>query len=221
MEKIVENIQAIQKKLGQAQLVAVTKTQPVEIILQALDAGVQIVGENRVQEAEQKFSIIKEKFPKVAWHLIGHLQTNKAQKAVKMFDLIHSIDSEHLLFAVSDAAKKINKIQDVLLQVNLVHEETKFGLDIADVKPLLKRSYELDFVRVCGLMFIAPNYEDVNQCTPLFQKMHQLFLELQKDDEQIKFLSMGMTNDYELALAEGANLVRIGTGIFGKRNYAK
>mgnify|MGYP000931234340 CR=1 FL=1 len=201
------------------ELVAVTKNHDVCAMREAIDAGVTVVGENRVQEAVEKYAVLERD---VRWHLIGHLQTNKVKQAVKLFELIHSVDSEHLLLAVESAAGKMNKVQDILLQVNLAREESKFGIHKEDLPLLLQKADSLPHVHLRGLMCIAPHYEEVEQCRPLFREMYGLFSELQALPlvrSEMRWLSMGMTNDYVIAVEEGANLIRVGTGIFGARQY--
>ena len=204
---------------GAVTLIAVTKNHDVAMMREAIDLGVNEIGENRIQEASEKYSVLDRQ---VKWHLIGHLQTNKVKPAVKMFDLIHSIDSEHLAEAVNHAAKSIDKVQDILIQVNLAKEESKSGVEIENLDKLIKTVSECENLRLCGLMMIAPNYEDVEQCRPLFRKMYELFQRLKNSDlgkADIKYLSMGMTHDYKIAIEEGANIIRVGTAIFGQRNY--
>ena len=172
-----------------------------------------------VQEAVQKHEALARN---VSWHLIGHLQTNKVKQAVKLFDFIHSVDSEHLLLAVDEAAQKIHKAQDILLQVNLAREESKFGIYKENLPFLLQKADSLPHVRLRGLMCIAPNYEDVERCRPLFREMYDIFEELKAlplKNSEMRWLSMGMTHDYPIAVEEGANLVRVGTAIFGPRQY--
>ena len=200
-------------------LIAVTKNHDVETMREAIDFGVKDIGENRIQEAGEKFEILDRQVKK---HLIGHLQTNKVKQAVKMFDLIHSIDSEHLALAVDRAAKAIDKVQDVLIQVNLAKEESKTGVEIENFEKLVDTVIGLDNLKLCGLIMIAPNYEDVELCRPLFKQMYELFHNLKSRDlnkSDIKYLSMGMTHDYKIAVEEGANMVRVGTAIFGQREY--
>ena len=223
------NLQRVREEIAQAlarrrtkldteevKLIAVTKNHDVTMMREAIDFGVDEIGENRIQEASEKFAVLDRK---VKWHLIGHLQTNKVKPAVKMFDLIHSIDSIHLATAVDRSAKAINKVQDILIQVNLAKEESKTGIEIEQLDELLEVVYKCDNLKLCGLMMIAPNYENVEQCRPLFRKMNELFQQLKGRDLNIKYLSMGMTHDYKIAIEEGANVVRVGTAIFGQRNY--
>ena len=201
------------------QLVAVTKNHDIYAMREAIDAGVAVVGENRVQEAKGKYTTLERD---VTWHLIGHLQTNKAKQAVKMFDLIHSVDSEHLALALDEAAGKIGKVQDILLQVNLAKEDSKFGIYKEDLPALLQKVDTLENLHLRGLMCIAPNYDNVEECRPLFHEMYDIFLKVKEIKWQranIEYLSMGMTHDYTIAIEEGANIVRVGTAIFGERQY--
>ena len=232
MIDIKNNLQTVKKEIAQAlkrrrtkfdsdnvKLIAVTKNHDITMMRDAIDLGVDEIGENRIQEASEKFVALDRK---VKWHLIGHLQTNKVRPAVKMFDLIHSIDSIHLASTVDKAAKSINKVQDILIQVNLAKEESKTGIEIEKLDELIKKVVECDNLKLCGLMMIAPNYENVEQCRPLFRQMYELFQQLKGKNlnkAEIKYLSMGMTHDYKIAIEEGANVVRVGTAIFGQRNY--
>ncbi len=201
------------------QLVAVTKNHDVDRMREAIDAGVTEIGENRIQEAASKYDCLERT---VKWHLIGHLQTNKAKQAVRYFDLIHSIDSERLARAVAHAASEISKVQDVLIQVNLAKEESKSGVYRENLEELVCTVKALPGLRLRGLMCIAPNYENVEDCRPLFRGMYEIFRDLKDKDgtgANITYLSMGMTHDYTIAVEEGANIVRVGTGIFGLRQY--
>ncbi len=200
-------------------LVAVTKNHGIEAMREAIDAGVTDIGENRIQEAVSKYDKLERD---VRWHLIGHLQTNKAKQAVKYFDLIHSVDSERLALALNHAAEAIAKVQDVLIQVNLAREESKSGIFREDLDELERFVTAQSNLRLCGLMCIAPNYEDVEDCRPLFHEMNEIFLHLKEKKlprANIIYLSMGMTHDFPVAVEEGANLVRVGTAIFGVRQY--
>lgn len=226
---IKENIAAVQKRIADAAsrvgrtdaitLVAVTKNHPAEYMKEAAAAGITDVGENRVQEALQKLEAFPEN--QLKWHLIGHLQTNKAKHAVEHFDLIHSVDSEHLLKAVNKEAAKIGKVQDILLQVNVAREESKFGMEVEEFPAMCELAKSLANVRVQGLMCIAPNFEHVEDVRPIFRIAHALYEDMKPKFPvgQIQYLSMGMTHDFEIAIEEGANIVRVGTAIFGARNY--
>ncbi len=201
-------------------LVAVTKNHDIEAMRAAIDAGATTVGENRIQEAVSKYEALDRT---VSWHLIGHLQTNKAKQAVRYFDLIHSVDSEHLAKALDQAAGKIGKIQDILIQVNLAKEASKSGVYRENLLALLDTiDKKMANLHILGLMCIAPNYEDVNDCRPLFREMYEIFSkvkEISYKTANIKYLSMGMSHDYKIAVEEGANIVRVGTAIFGARQY--
>ena len=200
-------------------LIAVTKNHDVEAMREAIDAGATDIGENRIQEAKEKYETLDRK---VTWHLIGHLQTNKAKVAVKLFDLIHSVDTIHLAKEIDKEAGKIGKVQDILVQVNLAKEESKSGVYKEDLREMLDLVEELPHVRLCGLMCIAPNYEEVEDCRPLFREMYGIYQKVKEIPYQtanIKYLSMGMTHDYPIAVEEGANMVRVGTAIFGPRQY--
>ena len=195
-------------------LVAVTKNHGVELMREAIDAGAKNIGENRVQEAAEKFQTLDRK---VIRHLIGHLQTNKVKHAVKLFDLIQSVDSSHLAAALDKAAAQIDKIQDVLIQVNIAKEPQKSGVLLEDLDSLIKLVDSSKNLRLRGLMMIAPNFPNVEECRSLFRQMRKLFDELKTSRENFDFLSMGMTHDYKVAVEEGANVVRLGTAIFGER----
>lgn len=226
-----QHIMEIMRNIGQAletrkqmgleirpvKLVAVTKNHGVEAIREAIDSGIMAIGENRVQEALSKQVLLD---CKVQWHLIGHLQTNKARQAVPAFDVIHSVDSEKLALEIDRVAAKHGKKQDVLLQVNIGGEDTKFGIASAQFRSFAAFLSNLEHVRLGGLMAIAPYYENAELARPLFRELYQMFSELQQSglpNTNIEWLSMGMTHDYRVAIEEGSNLVRIGTGIFGLR----
>ncbi|MDQ0203015.1 YggS family pyridoxal phosphate-dependent enzyme [Pectinatus haikarae] len=200
-------------------LVAVTKNHTVSEIREAIDAGTAFIGENRIQEASEKYQQLGNT---VEWHLIGHLQTNKAKQAVKIFDLIESVDSIKIAEAINKEAAKIDKVQDILVQVNLVKEQSKNGVYMEDLPALLLDIDSLEKLRLRGLMFIAPNVENLEEVRPMFNSMYKLFRKVQKMEflnADIKYLSMGMTHDYKIAIEEGANIVRVGTAIFGPRQY--
>ena len=198
-------------------LVAVTKNHGVEVMREAIDGGILDIGENRVQEAAEKFKSLER--DGVRKHLIGHLQTNKAKQAVKLFDMIHSVDSENLAEAINKAASAIAKVQDILIQVNLADEATKFGVSFENLQNLIQKIDTLENLRLKGLMLIAPNYADVENCRPLFRRMRKIFDEIKSTRQNFNILSMGMTHDYKIAVEEGANIVRVGTAIFGERVY--
>ena len=198
-------------------LVAVTKNHGVDVMREAIDGGVLDVGENRVQEATEKFKSLEREG--VTKHLIGHLQTNKAKQAVRLFDVIHSVDSETVAEAISKAASAVDKVQNILIQVNLAGEDTKFGVSAENLQSLIEKVDTLQNIRLKGLMLIAPNYADVENCRPLFRGMRKIFDEIKSTRQNFDMLSMGMTHDYKIAVEEGANIVRVGTAIFGERVY--
>jgi len=220
MSLITDNIRAVTTQLEpyKAKLVAVTKNQSVATIREAMAAGLSVLGENRVQEALSKTAELADASPE--WHLIGHLQTNKVRQALPHFFLIHSVDSERLALEISKEAARIQKVQDVLIQVNIADEESKFGIEPQNVMALAQSIDQMPNIRLLGLMTIAPFYDDAEKTRPVFRCLAELFKKLSEaklKNAEMKWLSMGMTHDYGVALQEGANLVRIGTGIFGAR----
>ncbi|WP_460177066.1 YggS family pyridoxal phosphate-dependent enzyme [Thermodesulfovibrio hydrogeniphilus] len=196
-------------------LVAVSKSQPIEKIIEAADLGLRIFGENRVQEAKSKIEKIRD-FD-IEWHLIGHLQTNKVKEAVKLFTVIHSLDSDRLALAINKEAEKINKTQRVLIQVKLSEEETKYGVKEEEVEKLCELCLNLKNLQVEGLMTIPPYFENPEDVRPYFRKLREIRDSLSQKYPLIKELSMGMSHDFEVAVEEGATMVRIGTAIFGER----
>lgn len=215
---IADNLREVKANIARANvtLVAVTKNHPVEMMREAIDCGVTDIGENRIQEALEKFPMLDRNVKK---HLIGHLQTNKVKPAVKNFDLIHSVDSQRLALAIDRAAGSVNKIQDILIQVNLAREESKSGVAPDDLDQLIATVEQCRNLQLRGLMMIAPNFDDVEQCRPLFAQMYRIFRRQQELHPTIEILSMGMTHDYKIAVEEGANMIRVGTAIFGQREY--
>ncbi|MBP1763828.1 MAG: hypothetical protein H6Q65_886 [Firmicutes bacterium] len=202
---------------GPVKLVAVTKNQSIGDMKEALTAGISAIGENRIQEAVGKFAELGS-IPE--WHLIGHLQTNKVHLAVPIFDLIHSVDSERLAVEINRIAGKMGKRQNILLQVNVAGEATKYGIAPEETLDLAWKISKLESLCIRGLMTIAPYYTDKEDTRLVFRNLYGLFTALQEAMPQnilIDSLSMGMTNDYTVAIEEGANIVRIGTGIFGAR----
>ena len=197
-------------------LVAVTKNHSPEVIAESIALGLQNIGENRVQEAKHKQEAIGKQG---LWHLIGHLQTNKARQAVAHFDLIESVDSEHLLAAVDKEAARIGKVQDILLQLNIAHEEQKSGLERDEYLALLPKLGAYKNVRLRGLMVIAQKCDDVEETRPVFAAGYRAFVRLKEQYPQVDLLSMGMSSDYMIAIEEGANVVRVGTALFGQRDY--
>ena len=199
-------------------LVAVSKTVPTARVRQAIQAGVTILGENYVQEARAKFNDLAT-YP-VSWHFIGHLQSNKAKYAVRLFDLIHSVDSLKLARELDKQSRKINKIQEILIQVNISEEASKSGVNVKDTLSLLKDISRLENLSVKGLMTMPPYFNAPEKVRPYFTALRGLRDRLEKQsllNVSLDELSMGMTGDFEVAIQEGATLVRIGTAIFGKR----
>ena len=222
--RIRENMAAAAREAGRDPadilLCAACKTRTVEEVIASAVLPIDLFGENHVQELVEKTDA--NAYCGKPGHFIGHLQTNKVKQAVKIFDMIHSIDSEHLAIAVNKAAASIGKVQDILLQVNLAKEDSKFGIYKEELPALLERVDALSNVRLCGLMCIAPNYERVEDCRPLFHEMYEIFQKVKEmglKTANIKYLSMGMTHDYQIAVEEGSNVVRVGTAIFGQRQY--
>ncbi|HEY9854837.1 MAG TPA: YggS family pyridoxal phosphate-dependent enzyme [Stenomitos sp.] len=203
------------RSLDRVQLVAVTKTIPAARIREAFACGVRAVGENRVQEALEKQAELSD-LP-LEWHLIGHLQTNKVKQVVGRFALIHSVDSMRLLHAIDQAARAKGIRQDILLQVNVAEEPTKFGFRIDAVPEALQEARRLAGVTVRGFMTIAPYVSDPEEVRWVFRRLAELAARERRDPSELAQLSMGMSSDYPMAIAEGATLVRIGTGIFGER----
>ncbi len=222
---IAENIKAITQRItrsceksgrpaSQVELVCVTKEATVEQMGEALSAGARIFGENRVQDAIAKHKAIGDK---ASWHLIGHLQTNKAKDAVKIFDLIHSVDSIHLAQEIDKQAGKLGKVQDILIQVNTSGEESKFGVTPEAAIDLLKAITLYPNLKIKGLMTIAPEVEDPETVRPYFRALRELrdkINDVRSTMYDLRILSMGMTNDFEAAIEEGATMVRIGRAVF-------
>lgn len=199
-------------------LVAVSKTVSANRVRQAIEAGVTILGENYVQEARTKFNDLAT-YP-VSWHFIGHLQSNKAKYAVRLFDLIHSVDSLKLARELDKQSRKINKIQNILIQVNISEEASKSGTSVKDTYNLLKDISVLENLTVKGLMTMPPYFNAPEKVRPYFAALRDLRDRLEQQglsSIHLSELSMGMTGDFEAAIQEGATLVRIGTAIFGKR----
>ena len=229
-EYIAENIKNIRKNIDEAAkhvgrdpkeilLLAVSKTVEVPKIKAAVAEGLDELGENRVQEIMEKYEPMG---PEVKWHLIGHLQTNKVKYIIDKVELIHSVNSIKLLEEINKRAFYINKTIPILLEINIAKEISKCGLLEENLPNILENIHEFKNIQLNGLMCVAPFVEKPEQNRKYFRKMRNLFVDIQgknKDNINMKYLSMGMTNDYNIAIEEGANIVRIGTGIFGERNY--
>jgi pyridoxal phosphate enzyme (YggS family) len=198
-------------------LVAVSKTIPANRVKEAIELGVTILGENYVQEARDKFNVLGT-YP-VSWHFIGHLQTNKAKYAVRLFDLIHSVDTLKLARELDKQAKKVNKFQDILIQINVSKEPSKSGSDIENAANLIKNIVHLENVSLKGFMAMPPFFNNPEKARPYFIALRNLRDQIQKTLPGVALneLSMGMTGDFEVAIEEGATFVRIGTAIFGER----
>ncbi|MFH1335819.1 MAG: YggS family pyridoxal phosphate-dependent enzyme [Candidatus Zixiibacteriota bacterium] len=229
MSSIEANLKEIESRIRKAaeksgrgkdeiKLVAVTKTVEPARIKEAIELGVKIIGENRVQEAEEKFKKITEKVEK---HLVGHLQTNKVKKALELFDLIQSVDSVHLAEEISKRSLEKGKTMEVLVEVNTSGEKTKFGVEPEQTVPLVESISKLEGIIIKGLMTIGLFSDDPKATRPCFKRLKVLFDEIESakiPNVEMRYLSMGMTGDFEVAIEEGSNMVRIGTGIFGSRS---
>ncbi len=230
MNRIETNINFIKNNINNAckkinrnpeeiNLIAVTKTIDTEQMNAALKMGIKIIGENKVQEIMEKYDKIEYE---TQWHMIGHLQTNKVKYIIDKVDLIHSVDSIRLAKEIDKRAKKINKIIDILIQINVADEETKFGLSSNKIDNTIKEISDFGNIRVQGLMAMVPYVEDPEVVRPYFKRMKKIYDSLKNSSFQkvnMNYLSMGMTNDYMVAIEEGSNMIRIGTGIFGERDY--
>lgn len=204
---------------GEVTLVAVSKTKPVEDLLYAMDAGMDCFGENKVQELTMKMDTIT---GPVHWNMIGHLQKNKVKYIVGRVDLIHSVDSVELAAKIQDEAVKRQVHADILIEVNVSGEESKFGVAPDELPRVVKEIASFSNVHIKGLMTIAPFTEDPEENRPFFRNLRNLAVDIKSksiDNVSMSVLSMGMTGDYEVAIEEGATMVRVGTGIFGERNY--
>lgn len=196
-------------------LIAVSKSVSIDKILEAADLGLRFFGENRVQEAKEKIEKIRDF--NIEWHMIGHLQTNKAKDAVKLFSMIQSVDSERVAKAIDREAQKIGKVQRVLIQVKLSDEESKYGVEEKELTKLLEVCQNLKNITVEGLMTIPPYFENPEGVRPYFRKLREIRDSLLPRYPYLKELSMGMSHDFEVAIEEGATMVRIGTALFGQR----
>ena len=223
-----ENLIKVQQKIDEAcersgrdpkevTLIAVSKTKPVEMIKEAYEYGKREFGENKAQELKEKYEVL----PKdIRWHFIGHLQTNKVRQIVGKTCLIHSVDSLHLAETIHKESVKKGIVTQILLEVNVAEEESKFGFHAEEVENALKQIQELSGVCVRGLMTIAPFVDNSEDNRPVFQKLNKLYVDMKRkniDNVTMNVLSMGMTGDYQTAIEEGATMVRVGTGIFGTR----
>lgn len=205
------------REAGEVTLIAVSKTKPLPQLIEAYDCGVREFGENKVQEILEKVPQMPED---ARFHMIGHLQRNKVKQVLKHAVLIHSVDSIRLAEQIQAEAEKAGKIQDILLEVNVAREESKTGFMVEEVMDAVLAIHLLPNVRIRGLMTIAPFVENSEENRPVFKKLYQLSVDIKSkniDNTTMGVLSMGMTGDYEVAIEEGATMIRVGTGIFGAR----
>lgn len=228
-DEITRNLMAVQQRITETctrcgrdsnavRMIAVTKTVSAETVRVAIQAGAVIFGENYIQEAREKCGMLAE-YP-VSWHFIGHLQTNKAKYAVKLFDLIHTVDSLRLATELDREARKIGKVQKILIQVNIGKEASKSGIDAESTEMLIRSLAAFPNLSVRGLMVIPPFFDEPERVRPHFRGLRELRDSLNKSGIagiSLDELSMGMTGDFEAAIEEGATMVRIGTAIFGER----
>jgi pyridoxal phosphate enzyme (YggS family) len=230
---LLDNIKNVYRKIAYAslraerdpydvKLVAVTKTVGFKKIKEAIDLGLRAFGENRVQEAQEKISACTSevKDSVIEWHMVGHLQKNKAKTAIQLFDLIHSVDSIELARTLDKHAEKLDKIQKILIQVKLSEEESKHGVSKENLMELIETVMDLKHISLKGLMTMPPFFDKAELSRPFFRQLRKLRDQVQGQGYRLPELSMGMTNDFEVAVEEGATIVRIGTAIFGERDYS-
>jgi len=228
--ELLEKIKNIYRKISSAairsgrnpfdvKLIAVTKTVDAARIREAIGLGMRIFGENRVREAKEKISDLSQSVPdcNLEWHMIGHLQKNKAKTAIRLFEVIHSLDSAGLAEELNSHAQKEGKIQRVLIEVKLSAEETKYGVSREDLMNLIKIVSGMKNLKLEGLMTLPPLFDEPETARPFFRELRELRDKAESRGYKLPELSMGMTNDFESAILEGATMVRIGTGIFGER----
>ncbi len=213
-ERIERAAQKVGRDWNEIKLVAVSKTVEAARIREAIGAGVSILGENYVQEARKKIEVIGKP---VSWHFIGHLQSNKAKYAVRLFDVIHSVDSIPLAEELNRRAEQADKMVKVMIEVNLSKEATKFGTDEERMLNLAKRIQNLKHLSLEGLMTMPPYFDSPEMSRPYYTTLREIRERMAKEEMPIKDLSMGMSNDFEIAIEEGATYVRVGTAIFGPR----
>lgn len=225
LQQVRENIRQACEKAGrdpkEVTLIAVSKTKPVSMIQEAIEAGQTVFGENKVQELCLKTEALADQ--KLCWHLIGHLQRNKVKYICDKVALIHSVDSFRLAETIDKEGKKLNRVVPILIEVNVAQEDTKFGVSVEETLPLIQEIAKLSNVVIKGLMTIAPYVENPEENRPVFKKLRELSVDIKKknmNNVYMDILSMGMTNDYQVAVEEGATMVRVGTGIFGERDYS-
>ena len=223
LQKVEENIEAACKRAGrdrsEVTLIAVSKTKPVDMLQEVYDTGIREFGENKVQEMMDKYEVL----PKdIHWHMIGHLQRNKVKYLMGKAALIHSVDSLRLAEEISAQSVKHDVTTDILIEVNIAGEESKFGTSKEEAMALVEAAAKLPNIHICGLMTIAPYVDDPEDNRKYFRGIRELSVDIKEkniDNVDMCILSMGMSGDYEVAIEEGATMVRVGTGIFGARNY--
>ena len=217
---IEENVKKILDELPTSvELVAASKTRTPEEILQAIQAGIKIIGQNYVQEAQKAYSIIGQQ---AKWHFIGHLQRNKVKIAVEIFDMIETVDSIALASEIDKRCRRLGKIMPILIEINSGREQQKYGIFPEDMEDLTKKISGLKNIKIQGLMTMGPMFGNPEDARPYFVETKKIFDKIRTldiPDIEMRYLSMGMTNSYRVAIEEGANLVRIGSKIFGPRNY--
>lgn len=225
LDNIYSRIKAAAEKSGRKpediKLVAVTKTIDVDRIRSVYNYGILDMGENKVQELLEKYDKLDSA---CRWHLIGHLQTNKVKYIIDKVQMIHSVDSLPLVKEIDLRAAKAGKKMDILLQVNVSGEETKFGINPDEINELINEVPKFRNISLRGLMTIAPYAQNAEEIRPIFRQLYKLYIDIKSkkiDNVTMDYLSMGMSNDFEVAIEEGANIVRIGTSIFGKRDYSQ
>ena len=218
-EKVDKACKRAGRDRGSVLLICVTKTKPVSMLQDAYDAGERAFGENRVQEIVDKVPQLPDD---IHWHMIGHLQKNKVKFLMDRAVMIHSVDNEALAKTISKEAVKVGRVMPVLIEVNVAGEETKFGVSPEETEALIRAIAPLPGISIRGLMTIAPYTEDAESNRPYFKRLRELSVDIKNksiDNVTMDELSMGMTGDYEVAIEEGATMIRVGTGIFGERQY--
>lgn len=217
--RIQEACKRANRKRDEVTLIAVSKTKPVSMLQEVYEEGIRCFGENKVQELTDKYDQLPSD---IEWHMIGHLQRNKVKYIVDKVALIHSVDSVRLAETIEQEAAKKGVIANILIEVNVAEEDSKFGLKVEEVLPMIEEISKFPHIRIQGLMTIAPYVENPEKNRSIFASLQKLSVDIAEkniDNVSVKVLSMGMTNDYEVAIEEGATMVRVGTGIFGERNY--
>lgn len=218
-ERICKACERANRNREEVTLIAVSKTKPVFMLEEVYREGIRCFGENKVQELTDKYEQLPDD---VRWHMIGHLQRNKVKYIIGKTELIHSVDSIRLAETIEQEAAKKDIIADILIEVNVAEEESKFGLKVDEVIPLIEKIAKFPHIRIKGLMTIAPYVENPEENRNVFARLQKLSVDIAEkniDNVSVGVLSMGMTNDYEIAIEEGATMVRVGTGIFGERDY--